>query len=92
MNDAHVTGDSIIATDTGTISLDLADIDSSSKLKVSSEVGSITASLDSAVNCTLEAHADLGGIRGVSPGSTDINGGGPVVSLSSSVGSIKVAK
>lgn len=92
VNDAHITGDSTVGTDTGTISLDLTGIDSGSKLKVSSEVGSITASLDSSVACTLEAHAELGGVRGVSSGRTDINGGGPVVTLNSSVGSIKVAK
>ncbi|MBY9081857.1 hypothetical protein KIH86_17390 [Paenibacillus sp. HN-1] len=92
VNDAHIAGDSIINTDTGAITLDLSGLDSDSKLKVNSEVGSITASLASSVKCTLEAHAELGGVHGVSSGKSDINGGGALVTLNSSVGSIKVSK
>ncbi|AIQ13374.1 DUF4097 family beta strand repeat-containing protein [Paenibacillus durus] len=92
IEDAHITGKSSINTDTGSISLAIAAMDSSSSLTASTDVGSIKAALEQSLSCTLEADTDLGRVSGVPSGKSDINGGGPLLSLSSSVGAISVTK
>ncbi|AKG35248.1 DUF4097 family beta strand repeat-containing protein [Paenibacillus durus] len=92
VEDAHITGKSSISTDTGSISLGIAEMDRSSSLTANTDVGSISAALKQSVSCTLDADTDLGRVSGVPSGKSDINGGGPLLSLSSSVGAINVTK
>lgn len=65
-------------------------MDSSSSLLAKTEVGSVSAVLDDNLKCSLEAKSELGQIKGVPGGKADINGGGPLVSLSSEIGAITV--
>lgn len=90
IEDAHITGKSTVSTDTGSISLHFNAIDAD--LTAKTDVGSISAALDQSVKCTLEANSELGRISGAPSGKSDVNGGGPLLSLSSSVGSINVTK
>ncbi|MDT3424489.1 putative small secreted protein [Paenibacillus forsythiae] len=92
IEDARITGKSSIDTDTGSISLDIAAMDSDSSLTASTDVGSINTTLGPSVSCTLDADNDLGRVTGVPAGRSDINGGGPLLSLSSSIGAISVTK
>lgn len=87
---AHITGKSTVESNTGSIRLDIAEMESDSSLKAKTDVGSISAVLDDDVKCSLEAKSELGQITGVAGGKTDVNGGGPMLSLSSQIGSITV--
>ncbi|MHA7582634.1 DUF4097 family beta strand repeat-containing protein [Paenibacillus vandeheii] len=90
LNNIQVQGKSSIKSDAGTIRLDLNQLHDGSQLKASTELGTITALLPSNLAYTLKAETDLGKVSGASRGKSDINGGGPLLSLSTSVGTIKV--
>ena len=87
---ATFNGKSTVETDTGSIHLDIANMDPESSLKVKTDVGSLTASLSNSLKCSLDIKSELGAIVGAKDGKSDINGGGPLISLSSSLGSITV--
>lgn len=90
IGDAHITGKSSLDTAMGSIELGIAQMDRDSSLKAKTEVGSINVTLAKSLECNVTAKSELGSISGVSKGTSTINGGGPEVSLSSSVGSITV--
>lgn len=90
IGDAHITGKSSLDTAMGSLKLDITQMDRDSSLKASAEVGSINVTLEKSLECNVTAKSELGSISGVSAGTSTINGGGPEVSLSSSVGSITV--
>lgn len=81
---------STVKTNTGSIALDIREMDSGSSLKAKSDVGMITASLASGLKCTVAASSELGQISGTASGKQDFNGGGPLLSLSTEIGSISV--
>ncbi|WP_375103302.1 hypothetical protein ACDZ28_27435 [Paenibacillus sp. RS8] len=87
---AKFTGKSTVKSDTGSIRMDIAGMKGDSSLQAKTEVGSLSAVLADGMKCSLEAKSDLGQIKGVEGGKTDINGGGPLVSLSSDIGAITV--
>lgn len=90
LEDVNIADTSTVKSDTGNIRLDIRDMQSSSSLKASSSLGAITASLAPDLNCTVEAKSDLGQISGIGKGKQDLNGGGPLLSLSTDIGSISV--
>ncbi|MFD1774346.1 hypothetical protein [Paenibacillus rhizophilus] len=90
IEDVHIAGKSTVSTDTGSISLDINAMDAG--LTADTDVGSISAALGQLVQCTLEANSELGRVSGAPSGKSDVNGGGPLLSLSTSVGSINVTK
>jgi len=85
---AHITGDSDIQSDTGSLQLGIEQIEPAGSLKASTEIGSIHAVLASTLECDLKTKSELGQITGASNG--PINGGGPLLSLSTAIGSINV--
>lgn len=87
---AEITEKSRIESNTGSIALDLRDMKNGSSLKVKSDIGKITATLADELKCTLDASTELGQVIGTSKKQQDMNGGGPLLSLSSQIGSITV--
>ncbi|WHY17465.1 hypothetical protein QNH28_18395 [Paenibacillus sp. G2S3] len=87
---AKFTGKSTVESDTGSIRMDIAAMKDNSSLKAKTQVGSLSAVLADGMKCSLEAKSELGQIKGVEGGKTDINGGGPLLSLSSEIGAITV--
>ncbi|WP_342435974.1 DUF4097 family beta strand repeat-containing protein [Paenibacillus sp. FSL L8-0436] len=90
LRDVEVTGKSKVETDTGSIELSINEMKNSSSLKAKSDIGKISASLDSSLKCTVEASSELGHISGTGSGKLDLNGGGPLLSLSTEIGSISI--
>ncbi|MHA6529285.1 hypothetical protein [Paenibacillus sp. BAC0078] len=90
LENAQVSGKSAIKSDTGSIRVDINGMEPGSSLNVKSEIGKITASLASNLKCTVEASSELGQITGTSKGKKEFNGGGPLLSLSTQIGSIAV--
>ncbi|OMD91751.1 hypothetical protein BSK49_05610 [Paenibacillus odorifer] len=87
---ANITGKSTLESNTGSIRMDIAGMKSDSRLKATTNVGSLNAVLADGVKCSLVAKSDLGQITGVEGGKRDVNGGGPLLSLSSDIGAITV--
>lgn len=87
---ANFTGKSSVESNTGSIRMDIAGMKSDSSLKAKTNVGSLSAVLADGMKCSLVAKSELGQIIGVEGGKQDINGGGPLVSLSSDIGAITV--
>ncbi|UQZ32142.1 hypothetical protein C2I18_00385 [Paenibacillus sp. PK3_47] len=90
LNDVEIAGKSTVQSDTGSISLDIRDMQKGSSLKASSNIGTVSADLAANLQCTVEAKSDLGEISGTGKGRQDFNGGGPLLSLSTDIGSISV--
>ncbi|QQZ60364.1 hypothetical protein JI735_28265 [Paenibacillus sonchi] len=90
MDNARFSGNSTVESNTGSIELDIRGMKTGSSLKASSDIGKVTAGLEDSLKCTVSAKTELGHITGTGSGSTDINGGGPLVSLSTQIGSITV--
>ncbi|MEK4059005.1 MULTISPECIES: hypothetical protein [Paenibacillus] len=90
LRDVEVTGKSKVETDTGSIGLSINEMKNGSSLKAKSDIGKISASLDSSLKCTVEASSELGHISGTGSGKHDLNGGGPLLSLSTEIGSISI--
>lgn len=90
VEDARLSGESSITTATGSLNLGILAMDSGSRLQARADVGSITATLDPSVACDLETRSELGAIHGVPEGSSERGGGGPLVALETSIGSITV--
>lgn len=74
LRDVEVTGKSKVETDTGSIELSINEMKNSSSLKAKSDIGKISASLDSSLKCTVEASSELGHISGTGSGKLDLNG------------------
>ncbi|WP_313637787.1 hypothetical protein [Paenibacillus sp.] len=87
---AKLSGKSTVESNTGSIRMDIAGMKNDSSLKAKTNVGSLSAVLADGLKCSVEAESDLGQIKGVEGGKTDINGGGPLLSLSSDIGAITV--
>ncbi|KOP67093.1 hypothetical protein AMS62_18960 [Bacillus sp. FJAT-18019] len=90
LDQTEVTGNSKIVSEAGSVKLNLVQIDKDSTLTASTSAGSITASFASSMAYTLNTKTELGQITGASRGQSDVNGGGAKISLSTSVGAIKV--
>jgi len=86
----EVTDNSKIVSEAGSVKLDLVQIDKDSTLTASTSAGSITVSFAPSMAYTLNTKTELGQITGASRGQSDVNGGGAKISLSTSVGAIKV--
>lgn len=90
LNQTEITGISRIVSEAGSIKLDLKQIDTDGSLTASTSAGSITAAFAPSMKYTLDTETELGQITGASRGQSDVNGGGAKISLTTSVGSIKV--
>ncbi|WP_151735155.1 DUF4097 family beta strand repeat-containing protein [Paenibacillus tengchongensis] len=92
LQNAGIRGKSSVSTETGNIDLDLTAMDKSTRLKAESAVGHISAALAEDMKVTLDTSTELGGISGAKKGKQEINGGGPLLSLSTEIGSITVQR
>lgn len=90
LENAEISGVSAVKSDTGSITLAINEMESGSKLNVKSTIGKITAALPGNLKCTVQASSELGQITGTNKGKKDFNGGGPLLSLSTQIGSIAV--
>lgn len=90
LQEAVVTGNSRIVSNTGKIAVDVRGIDKGATLKAKTNVGSISAEIAPELSYTLKASSELGRISGTAQGTQDVNGGGPLIELNSQVGSISV--
>ncbi|WP_068783263.1 hypothetical protein [Paenibacillus phocaensis] len=90
VEDARLSGESSIRTATGSLDLNLLAMDAGSRLQASTDVGSVTAVLDPSLACDLETSSELGEVSGAPKGSSKRGGGGPLIALKTSIGSIKV--
>lgn len=90
LDNAHIKGSSSVQAGTGSLQLGISQMETGSKLGARTEVGSIKAALHESLACNLEIDSNLGSISGAPEGTSERNGGGPLLSLSSSVGSIDV--
>ncbi|MGC6583942.1 DUF4097 family beta strand repeat-containing protein [Paenibacillus sp. Dod16] len=86
----EIKGNSKIVSEAGSVKLDLEQIDKDSTLTANTSAGSITATFAPSMKFTLDTETELGQITGASWGQSDVNGGGAKISLTTSVGSIKV--
>jgi hypothetical protein len=89
---AHIFGKSSVKSEAGNLNLGINQMDRDSSLNVKTEVGSIQATLQESLQCNLETKSELGQITGAPQGESEMNGGGPLLSLASTVGSIVVEK
>ncbi|OAB45675.1 DUF4097 family beta strand repeat-containing protein [Paenibacillus antarcticus] len=87
---AHIQGKSNVGSETGSIKLAIDQMEADSRLEAKTEVGSIHANLAESLQVSLETESEIGSITGAPKGASDINGGGPLLSLSTSVGSITI--
>lgn len=83
-------GKSTVESNTGSIELDIRGMESESSLKARSDIGKITADLSSGLKCTVSTKSELGQITGSGSEKKEMNGGGPLISLSTQIGSITV--
>lgn len=90
IDQANIQGKSSLQSELGSLRLQLNGIASESDLKATTDVGTITAKLPSDSSYSLNIATDLGRVSGANKGKSDVNGGGPLVTLTSSVGSITV--
>lgn len=90
VEDAQLAGKSSIKSEAGSVQIGISGMEKDSSLTAKTNVGSIHAALADTLACTLKLDSDLGIISGGSRGTTEINGGGPQITLSSSVGAISV--
>ncbi|MFB4324285.1 DUF4097 family beta strand repeat-containing protein [Priestia sp. BR_2] len=90
LNQTEITGSSRIVSEAGSIKLDIGQIDLDGSLTANTSAGSITAAFAPSMKYTLNTETELGQITGASRGQSDVNGGGAKISLTTSVGSIKV--
>lgn len=90
LNKTKITGNSKIVSEAGSVKMQLEQIEKDSTLTVKTSAGSIAATFAPSMKYTLDAQTELGQITGASRGQSDVNGGGAMISLSTSVGSIKV--
>ncbi|MNC33964.1 hypothetical protein D3C75_823760 [compost metagenome] len=90
IDNAQFSGKSTVKSNTGSIELDIRAMKAGSSLKAHSDIGKVIADLDSSLKCTVSAKSELGQITGTGAGKTDIKGGGPLLSLSTQIGSITV--
>lgn len=88
----RVSGNSALYTDTGDILLGLSALQEDSSLEVKNQIGSVRVNLAKDVNCDLNLNAEVGSVSGASKGKSQINGGGPKLSVSAQVGSIAVTQ
>ena len=87
---SHIQGKSNVGSETGNIKVAIDQMDDDSRLEVKTDVGSIHANLAKSLQVSLETDSEIGSITGAPRGTSDINGGGPLLSLSTSVGSITI--
>ncbi|OAB45391.1 hypothetical protein [Paenibacillus glacialis] len=87
---AHIQGKSNVGSETGSIKLAIDQMEDDSRLEANTEVGSIHANLAESLQVSLETDSEIGSITGAPKGTSDINGGGPLLSLTTSVGSITI--
>lgn len=90
IEEGQVRGKSSVKSEAGSIRLGINQMDKGSSLKATTDVGSLTAKLPGSLAYSLKTETDLGRITGAAKGKSDINGGGPLLTLISSVGSITV--
>ncbi|MHA0857506.1 hypothetical protein [Paenibacillus sp. CMAA1364] len=87
---AHIVGKSTITSNVGSVVVGIQQMDSKSTLSAKTDVGSIKAILAEQLKCTIEAKSDVGQVVGAPKGKSERNGGGPLLSLTSSVGAVTV--
>lgn len=87
---AQISGKSSIKTATGSLELGITDMSDESSIEAIADVGSIRTTLPETLACTLDTKSELGEITGAKKGKSDVNGGGPLVSLSTTIGSITI--
>ncbi|MFD1178305.1 hypothetical protein ACFQ3W_18675 [Paenibacillus puldeungensis] len=87
---AQISGKSSVKASTGSLELGIAAMSDESSLEAVADVGSIRTTLSKTLACTLNTKSELGKITGAEKGKSDVNGGGPLVSLSTSIGSITI--
>ncbi|WP_239618658.1 hypothetical protein [Cohnella mopanensis] len=87
---ARIVGESRIQSSTGSVQLGIDRMDSDSRLEAATEVGSIIAKLADSLACDLETVTELGQVTGADLGESKRNGGGPLLKLRTSIGSITV--
>lgn len=90
IKDAGFNGESRIAASTGSINLEVSQMESEANVYVKADIGSIVAKLADSLDLDLETKADLGDISGAAKGTSQRGSGGPLLSLETSVGSITV--
>ncbi len=90
IKDAGITGESKVSNSTGSIELNIVRMESKGSLDVTGEIGSIDVTLADSVNCDLETRADAGEISGAPEGKSRRGDGGPLLSLTASLGTITV--
>ncbi|MCJ8010202.1 hypothetical protein MUG84_00415 [Paenibacillus sp. KQZ6P-2] len=90
IDEANIQGKSSLQSELGSLRLQLDGIASGSVLKATTDVGTITAKLPSDSPYSLNIATELGRVSGANKGKSDMNGGGPLITLTSSVGSITV--
>lgn len=89
ITDTRVTGSSSVASETGSITLSLSSLGGEG-LEAKTSVGSIVALLPDSLSSTVTARTEVGTISGISKGTSELNGGGTPLKLTTEVGSIKV--
>ncbi|WP_310550327.1 hypothetical protein [Paenibacillus glufosinatiresistens] len=90
LSGAGIDGASSLSTDTGSISMEVAALADGASLTAKADVGAIHASFDPGISFTLKTDTELGSVTGAKKGTEKINGGGPKVTLVSSVGAIDI--
>ncbi|GIO32323.1 MULTISPECIES: hypothetical protein [Paenibacillus] len=90
VKEGRIAGTSDIGSNAGSVELRLNGIEEGGGLTARTDVGSIRAAFADSMKYTLKAESELGALSGVSNGEHEINGGGPPITLSTSVGPINV--
>ena len=90
IEEGHVRGKSTVKSEAGSILLGINEMVKGSSLKATTDVGNLTAKLPSSLAYKLKTETDLGKVTGAVKGKSDINGGGPLITLTTSVGIITV--
>lgn len=92
VQEAKIAGESSIVVNTGELDMSIDKQSKFSSLKAKVELGNIVAQIPSALPSEVEATTELGSLIGIDREGIKLNGGGPRITLGTSVGSITVSQ
>lgn len=90
VQEAKIVGDTSIAVSTGQLDMSIHEQSKFSSLKAKVELGNLVAKVPSTLPCEIEASTELGKLTGIEQEGVKLNGGGPPITLATSVGNITV--
>lgn len=91
VQEVQIAGDSSIIVNTGQLDMSINEQSNFSSLSAKVEIGDLVAKVPSTLPSEVEATTEIGELTGIDSGGVKLNGGGPPITLKTSVGNITVS-